>query len=125
MAGAMPVPEWNYYARLVDVTDGDTIVVMRDLGDRIYQATPVRVRGVNSPEEHGETRAQGLAAEAFTRGWLAQAGPDPYPLVIETIRNKREKYGRLLARVWRSSDGRELADDLLAAGFAVPFMVDR
>jgi endonuclease YncB( thermonuclease family) len=117
-----PAASYVYRARLVDVTDGDTIIVTRDLGDHIYQQTSIRLLGVDCPEVHGATKTAGDAATAFTRAWLDVAGAGDWPLTIETHMDKREKYGRLMAKIWRESDGRELTDDLLAAQMAVPFM---
>lgn len=122
---AMPSPSYVYRARLVSVTDGDTVVVERDLGDHLYQQTAVRLLGLNCPEIHGASKTAGDAATTFTRDWMRQGvALDPWPLVIETHLDKREKYGRLLACVWRVADGRELNADLIAGGHAVPFMAE-
>lgn len=120
----IPVASYVYRAKLIAVTDGDTIVIERDLGDHLYQQTAVRLLGLNCPELHGETKAAGEEAAAFTRAWLAAGStPGGWSLIIETHLNKREKYGRLLARVWRVSDGALLNDALLASDHAVPYMV--
>lgn len=120
----IPIPQWSYRAKLVGVTDGDTIIVTRDLGDRLYQEAQIRLYGLNCPELHGLTHEDGLAAKAFTATWLREAGASEWPLVIETRINRREKYGRLLAQVWRTVDGASLNTDLITAKHAVPFMVD-
>lgn len=121
----MPVPAYVYRARLIEVTDGDTIVVTLSLGLHEYRDESLRILGVNCPEIHGATKAAGEAASAFTRDWLRKGvALDAWPLVIETHLDRREKYGRLLARVWRTVDSAELNADLLAGGFAVPYMVE-
>jgi endonuclease YncB( thermonuclease family) len=120
----MPTPVYVYRARFVSLHDGDTVKFMRDMGDDLYQGLTVRLKGINTPEVVGETKAAGLAAKAYALAWFDAAGTESWPFSIETHLDKREKYGRLLARVWRVVDGAELNADLLASGHAVPFMVD-
>lgn len=122
----MPVPAYVYRARFVSLHDGDTIIIERDLGGHIYQQTSVRLLGIDTPEVVGSTKAAGLASKAFAQEWLrVGVALGGWPLVIETRLDRLDKYGRLLAKVWRVVDGHELGADLLAASMAVPFMVDR
>ena len=118
----MPATLWVYRARLVRVVDGDTIDVHIDAGFQNYREDRLRLLGLNCPEVHGPTREAGLAATVFTADWLRLGDAlDPWPLILET--HKSDVFGRFLARVWRIVDGACLNDDLLAGGFAVPFMV--
>lgn len=114
---------WAYRAQLVRVIDGDTLDVTIDQGLHTHRTERVRLLGVNTPETKGPTRPAGLAAAAFVTDWLATVPFDEdWPLIVRTERD--DAFGRWLARVWRVNDGRCLNDDLLAAGHAIPFMVE-
>jgi micrococcal nuclease len=95
--------------RVVDVVDGDTIVVER----RATRET-IRLLGVDTPETHHPTKPVqcfGPEAAAYTRsrllGRLVQLEDD-----VET----RDIYGRHLAYVYVA--GQRFEDELLRRGFA-------
>jgi len=117
---AVAVGLWTYRARVVAVVDGDTLDVTLDQGLHTTRTERLRLLAVNAPEVKGQSKPAGLAATAFVRAWLAEAGADEWPLVVRTER--ADAFGRFLARVWRTSDGACLNDALLAAGQAVRFM---
>jgi micrococcal nuclease len=77
----------------------------------------VRLYGVNTPESRTtnlEEKKMGLAAKEFTDQWITTAG---HKIKIETILDKNEKYGRILARVWNEA-GACLNTDIVTAGLA-------
>ena len=77
----------------------------------------VRLYGVNTPESRTtnlEEKKMGLAAKEFTDQWLTAAN---HKVKIETIIDKNEKYGRVLARVWNTA-GECLNDAIVASGLA-------
>lgn len=125
---AMPTTVWVRRARLVRLIDGDTLTLVVDLGFGIQighdprQEIRVRLLGLDCPEVHGPTKAAGLAAAAYTRAWLAEAGATDWPLIVQT--EKPDSFGRYLATVFRSSDKACLNADLIANKFAIPFMVE-
>lgn len=108
----MPTHAWVYRARLTRVIDSDTIVVLCDAGFRIYHEEKLRLLDVDGREVIGASKALGLADKAFTAAWLGAAGAGEWPLLLVTEVDKRDKYGRILAYVWRLSDGRQLNSDL-------------
>lgn len=111
---------WAYRAQLVRVIDGDTLDVVIDQGLHTHRTERVRLLGVNTPERKGNTRKAGDAARLFVVDWLSWLEGMDWPLTVRT--EKTDAFGRYLARVWRTTDGRCLNDDLLAAGHAVVFM---
>lgn len=115
----MPDQTWVYRARLERVVDGDTVDVVVDAGFHGFRRERLRLLGVNAPEVHGATKAEGAAATEFTRAWFATEAPAEWPLVIQT--EKSDAFGRFLAVVWRVSDRSCLNRQLLRAGYAVPF----
>jgi micrococcal nuclease len=116
----IPEQTWVYRAKCTRTIDGDTLDVELDQGLHTYRVERLRLLGVNAPEVHGATKAAGDAAMAYVREWLAVAGTDPWPLVVQTYRT--DSFGRYLGAVWRIVDGANLSDDLLNSGNAVPFM---
>ena len=113
---------WAYRARPVKVIDGDTLDVALDAGFRNFREERLRLLGLNTPERKGETRKAGDAARLFVVDWLSWLEGMEWPLTIQTA--KSDAFGRYLARIWRTTDGRCLNEDLLAAGHAVVFMAD-
>ena len=108
---------WIYNAEVKKVIDGDTFDIVIDLGFDTLKKGRVRLYGVNTPESRTsnvEEKKQGLAAKEFTDQWLQKAGSW---VKIETIIDKNEKYGRVLAKVWDNA-GNCLNTDIIAAGLA-------
>lgn len=114
----MTTPAYRYAATVLSNHDGDTITADIDLGLFTWRrAERIRLHGINCPEL---ATPAGPPAKAFTAQWLHAAKA----VVIDTSITKdgAEKYGRLLAVVWRDDDPVSLNDALLAAGHAVAFM---
>lgn len=116
---------YEYFAEVLSIYDADTIRLRVDLGMDTYVKHSVRLSGVDTPEITGEEKPQGLEAKAFVQDWLATncLPRDGKHLVrINTIKDRREKYGRYLVVVWGTRDpSRCLNDDLIAAGHAVAY----
>jgi micrococcal nuclease len=102
-----------YAARLAAVIDGDTIDFDVDLGFGIWTRQRIRLAGLNCPE-HGTP--DGDSATAFTADWLAHHTEG---LTLRTIKDHREKYGRLLGTVIAGADTLNAA--LLDSGNAMPY----
>jgi len=108
---------WIYNAEVKKVVDGDTFDIVIDLGFDTLKKGRVRLYGVNTPESrtsNAEEKQKGLAAKEFTDQWLTRAN---HKVKIETVIDKNEKYGRVLAKVW-DSNGNCLNTDIVAAGLA-------
>lgn len=102
-------------ATVVDVVDGDTIDV------RIDGATQrVRLIGIDTPEtKKPDTPVECYGPEAtdFTRSAL----PAGTPVRLERDVEARDAYDRLLAYVFRATDGLFVNLALVEGGFATPF----
>jgi endonuclease YncB( thermonuclease family) len=126
-----PVHDWVFRARPVDVLDGDTLTLELDLGLNVRRVETVRLLDAAAPELRGASRPRGLLARAWLAEWLEHAAEDAasaWPLVLRSHQpprpgdpNPREKYGRLLAEIWRTVDGEHLNAAIVAAGHARPW----
>lgn len=106
-----------YSAEVKKIIDGDTLDIVIDLGFDTLRKTRVRLYGVNTPESRTsdiEEKKLGLAAKEFTEQWITKAGGK---IKIQTILDKNEKYGRVLAKVFNDTD-ECLNTDIIASGLA-------
>lgn len=116
----MPVQDYTYEARCLNVVDGDTVDCSVDLGFRLYHTMRLRLLRINAPELNStipEQRELAKRAKEFVQ--TAIVGNT---IMIQT--SKSDSFGRWLAEIWyKDSDGKEvnLNDQLLSLGLAVEF----
>jgi micrococcal nuclease len=111
-----------YGATVLDVVDGDTVDLMIDLGFNIHHKIRVRLYGVNTPESRTKDLKEkelGLKAKQFTKDWLT----NHKWVYVNTIPDKNDKYGRILAKIYSSDDVSAattacLNTDIIQAGYA-------
>lgn len=104
-------------AHVVHVTDGDTIVVRLASGRR----ERVRYIGMDTPESvkpGTPVQCYAKAAARANRGLVA--GRD---VVLVPDAERRDRYGRLLAYVYRSEDKLFVNAELVRRGFAKPLTI--
>lgn len=108
---------YSYSASVLSVVDGDTLHVELDLGLDVRVRTTLRLNGIDCPEL--KTPA-GKAAKAFTEAWVKNNGG---VVVVDTYKDKREKYGRYLAEVRPTVPPYVLSlnQSLLVNGHAKPY----
>jgi micrococcal nuclease len=111
--GAAMLPDYRYLARVLRVIDADTLYVDLDLGCDIHARMTLRRARINAPEMSTDA---GKSATEYVRALL----PPGTVVVVETIKDKREKYGRYLAVIHHSADGPPLNTVLVDLGYAVP-----
>lgn len=91
-----PGEKFWYDAEVIRIIDGDTIEIRLDLGCHTYRRETVRMFGINAPESHGPTAPAGKAAKEH----LAKILTGAPTILVHTIRDKSEKFGRLLADIF-------------------------
>jgi len=108
--------DWSrhYWARVVNIVDGDTVDVRIYLGIGAWRDERLRFPGIDAWEVRGAEKPKGLLAKEFVEVWVESAGECAF-ILLETDQ-KRGKYGRLLADL--VIDGNYLTQDLLEAGHA-------
>jgi endonuclease YncB( thermonuclease family) len=109
-----------YPARVVDVHDGDTVVLDIDLGfDHLISGRDwdgrtrlsCRVFGINAPEL---VTAAGKAARAYAQEFLAPGDR------VTVVSYGWDKYGGRFDGDVRLADGRSFADIMVSGGHAQP-----
>lgn len=101
---------YTYRATVVRVVDGDTVDLLLDLGFAILFKHSCRLNGINAPE-HGTPA--GDAAKARLTTLL----PDGTPLIVATVKDKLEKFGRILGTL-TMADGTVVNTLLVKEGHA-------
>lgn len=103
----------EYIATTVRVVDGDTAHVQVDPGFDVRINMTVRFAGINAPEmsTDGGPRSKTAVEDAMPIGGQ---------VVIRTLKDRREKYGRYLAWVMLPG-GWSLNGVLVAYGLAEPY----
>jgi micrococcal nuclease len=107
-----PQPDYTYRAVVRRWVDGDTVHVDIDLGLRKWSHDePLRLLGVNAPDHKP---AKGLAT-----AWVNDAAPPGTDIVIRTHLDEEDRYGRLLAELWRGEV--YLNEAIIDAGHGQPY----
>ena len=108
---------YHYTAIVRSVYDGDTCRVDIDLGLGMWiHNEKLRLVRINAPEMTGSDRPRGEASRDYLRGLI-----DGKEIIIETVKDRRGKYGRYLAEIWIEENGAwsNVNDALVEAGHAV------
>lgn len=107
---------YHYRAHVVEVYDGDTCTVDIDLGLHVWtRGEKVRLNRINAPEVRGPEKEAGIKSRDFLRSLILDKD-----LILETIKDKDEKYGRYLGELWVAQNGQHVnVNDLMVQnGFA-------
>jgi micrococcal nuclease len=109
---------YHYKAVVTSVYDGDTCTVDIDLGLHSWiRSEKLRLHRINAPELRGKERPKGLISRDFLKSKI-----EGKEVVIETIKDKKGKYGRYLAEIWfedKPGKFKNINDLLVKEGFAV------
>ena len=131
---------YQYNAIIQKVVDGDTIEINIDLGLSAWvHNEKIRLYGIDTPEVYGVKKGsaeweRGNLASEFVKKYLVENNQ----VIIETIKDKKEKYGRYLAVIFIQIDQSVLTglteirnigdfyclnDILIAKGLAKKYMI--
>lgn len=108
---------FEYSAWLVAHVDGDTIHAGIDLGCDVATTQTLRFYGLNAPEL---ATPAGKVSAAWVKDWFAANAPGG-KFILQTVKDKREKYGRYLAVILTVDRLHNLNEEIVAAGLAVPY----
>ena len=106
-----------YKAYISSVYDGDTCTADIDLGmHTIRKGEKIRLSRINTPELRGIEREQGLISRDYLRNLIFEK-----EVLIQTIKDKKGKYGRFLGEIWQINDDGTLLninDLMVSDGYA-------
>ncbi len=109
---------YTYKALVKSIYDGDTIRVDIDLGfGVIFSDQSIRLLGVDTPEIRGEQRLQGLVS----RNFVVERIPVGSYITIDTIKDRKEKFGRYLGTIYYGEEQKNLNEELIQSGMAEPY----
>ena len=97
---------YQYKSIIQKVVDGDTLEIAIDLGLTVWiHDERIRLYGINTPEVYGVKKGSpewelGNKASNFVKSVLKEKDE----IIVETIKDKKEKYGRYLALVYLRID---------------------
>ena len=84
--------DWKFSGLVERVIDGDTIVILVDLGFDISHRVTVRLAGIECPEVRGDSKADGLAAKVELESLILGE-------VVWLRTEKKGKYGRYIGLI--------------------------
>lgn len=119
----MKKQKFTYEAVVKDIHDGDTITVEFDLGFNTKFTEKIRFYGINAPELRMRNEKNKLVENPKGTQTLEEVKKFLKvgdTIVVETIKDKKEKFGRYLGNVYvtRGEEQIKLNDYLLENGFA-------
>jgi endonuclease YncB( thermonuclease family) len=108
---------FDYRAALVRVVDGDSLVILLDVGMGARVEEEIRLLNVSAPER---SQAGGLECRDFVVAWCAQLPARRWPLHVTTVPNtsleplERRTFVRYLATVRSFTDRSQSLNEALA-----------
>lgn len=108
---------YHYKAVVTGVYDGDTITVDIDLGMHAWiRGEKLRLCRINAPELRGAEKEVGKISRDYLKKLILKK-----EIIIETHKDKKEKYGRYLAELWLPTGDNNymnVNDELVNKGYA-------
>lgn len=107
--------KYVYQATIERVVDGDTVDVLFDLGFGNYRRERLRLNRIDAWERRGEEREKGIEATDYLTELI-----EGERVTIQTVKDKKGKYGRYLAEIWTTLLGGviNVNDALVSEGHA-------
>lgn len=103
---------YEYSGALLKIVDGDTVHVRVDLGCDVRIDLTLRLAGIDAPEM---STTAGVAARDYITTLLKG------PLIVQTVKDRKEKYGRYLATIFVGGSTVSVNQQMLESGHAVPY----
>jgi micrococcal nuclease len=115
---------YEYHAKVINVIDGDTIVVDIDLGFNVVLSNQsVRLLGVDTPESRTSDKIEkvfGLASKDYAKEFIENCKKQ---VILRTHKSDdSEKFGRLLGEIINPNSTEVLNNSLVEEGFAVKYL---
>jgi micrococcal nuclease len=120
---------FEYNAKVVEVVDGDTIVIDIDLGfDIKLTKQKVRLLGIDTPESRTSDKIEkvfGLVSKEYVKKFVKEC--EDYVIIRTHLsddvdENGREKFGRLLGEIVNPKTRKVLNEELINNNYAVKYL---
>lgn len=115
---------FEYFAKVTEVVDGDTLVADIDLGFNVVLANQkIRLNGIDTPESRTSDKVEkkyGTMSKNFTKDFVDKC-LNKYIIVKTEINEETEKFGRVLGRVYNPDTKEELNEALIKNHLAVKY----
>lgn len=120
---------FEYNAKVVEVVDGDTIIIDIDLGfDIKLTKQKVRLLGVDTPESRTSDKIEkvfGLVSKEYVKKFVKEC--EDYVIIRTHLsddvdENGREKFGRLLGEIVNPKNQKVLNEELINNNYAVKYL---
>ncbi len=101
-----PFDDYSREAKVLEVKDGDTIVVMIDLGFKSFKQEEIRMLEVWAPETYRPKTPQEKEEGLMVKNFLSHRLPVGASISVRSHKpdgKDRDKYGRYVAEVWDSA----------------------
>lgn len=109
---------YQYMGIVTDVHDGDSVTLDLDLGIGIWvKKFKTRLSGINAPELKQPTLEAARRSRDFLRERILGK-----QVIVQTLKDRKEKYGRYLVRLYLEEGSLSLNEELIQHGHAVPYM---
>jgi len=112
---------YHYKVKKIEkIIDGDTLDVSIDLGFNLTIIQRVRLKGINAAETRTKDVAEkerGMAAKVWLEEQLSRKGE----WIIETYKDKEDKYGRILGTLYLVGDSVTINEWMINEGIAGPY----
>jgi endonuclease YncB( thermonuclease family) len=113
---------YHYNAQVTSVVDGDNIMVDIDLGFSTWRKDiSIRLLGLDAPESRTKDLVEkvfGKASLRFVEKFIEECNNE---IIVRTIINKNDKFGRVLGIVYNPITNIVLNDLMIVEGYAVPY----
>lgn len=106
---------YEYQATVISVWDGDTIKLDVDQGFGNHRIEHIRLDGLDTPELKTQAGKE-------VRDWLRGVLPPGTLVLLNTVKDRREKYGRYLGTITKlGPQPININEALLLSGMARPY----
>jgi len=104
---------YRSFGKPLRVIDGDTVVMMLDLGFYTYKKIELRLLNVDTHELNGDNHRKAVKEKKYVQGWFSDYDleDEEYPFYVYTL-EKPDSFGRYLGDIWTLDRGNRLVGEL-------------
>lgn len=101
------------------IYDGDTMIVVIDLGFGVYKTEKLRLAFIDAPEIRGDEHDAGIISRDWLRVKMQDAIDNKKNITIKTFKDRKGKYGRYIAEIF--IDEISINKQMIEEGYAIAY----